>query len=155
MLLYRTSHLADDSARAGIKTIKYVQQLGSKLLEEQRNQTKTTPQLSIVKRTYTTDEKSKIIAKLQSLTGKKDWLSYKTNGLTVLLNLENRDEALALTKALQETKAVQAKLMRNPQTGAHVVKIDNIHPHHLQAVSSLSLVVESIEEKKLLIPRDL
>jgi hypothetical protein len=98
---------------------------------------------SVVQRKYSVDEKAKIVTKLEALTGKTGWITYKKNGLTILLNLDDQETANQLVEALKTTNALQAKLMKNPQTQKHVVCLDSINPEKLAVVKSLIGIVKS------------
>lgn len=142
-------------------TLMFADTVVRKKYDELQHQHLTTSvtQLSLSSPKYSSQTKASIVTKLESLIGKKrlpsnmnqDSLSsekqegikcYNNNGLTVLINLCDKEAALKIKDALNTTQALHAELKYNKETKMHVVYLDKIQPQLFLKIESLPALVQ-------------
>lgn len=87
---------------------------------------------------YTAEDKASIVEKLTALTQEANWKTYKTNGLTVLLNCNSAEKAQEVVKILQNAEGFTVSLKVNPKTKENVVYLDNFNMKKFLAISTLT-----------------
>lgn len=138
----------DENKRAlhGLRySVKSLQNLFNALSQQQVQKEKLQASVAIT-RQYSDKEIHAIIKKLEVLTGESGWAAYKTNGLTILLTLNNETMARQLVTALCGTNAMHAVLKwtaESQKPKKPVVLLNLINPEKLEEVQSLSKVMNS------------
>lgn len=129
-----------------LKAITSLTQFCEKLLEtlNQKNVALKSKVPDVIHRAYNPEETTKVIKKLEEMTNQTGWKSYKKNGLTILLNLEEDKVAQQCVTKLNETGALKAELKRNAETKKPVVFLDSINLEKLDAIKPLKGIEKPI-----------
>ncbi len=103
----------------------------------QQQKLKKTPS-PVITRQYKKEEVIQIVDKIKSFVNYNNYelKTYTTNGLTILLNLNDKEKARELISVFEKTKAMNVSLMYNPTTKCHVVKLENIIPGKLMHITT-------------------
>lgn len=102
---------------------------------------------SLIKRQYSAVEKQSCLDKIKDLTGFMNWKSYNTNGLSLLLELNDKEKAKQLTDSLKSVDAFKVTYKLRKDTGVPVILIDEINTVQLLKLKTIPGLSDSLEQK--------